>query len=129
VRLFLSFVICPLSSTKSARRTAIVLCSVQLDDDPNSQCDTLVTIPYQDIGNKLQRLRLSFTDQTFVLIRQWFTRKLLVFPGEFKKDDAVYNMNQLIAHHRTVATHSAAREFRYMRATSCRGHVRIQKFY
>ena len=36
---------------------------------------------------------------------KWFTR-LIMFPGEFKKDHAVYNMNQLIMVLTTAQSHA-----------------------
>ena len=107
--------------------------------NPDAQSDTLVTIPSATIADKLQMQRLSFQgDQTILQHLYWSTGggtggfSIIVFAGEFKKDDNDCNKNQLIM---TLATAQAQRKALALKpsiimgAIACRGRVQIFSSY
>jgi hypothetical protein len=75
---------------------------VHLDCNPNAQSDALITLPFPEIADELQTLQLSYTDHTLTDHLYWSANgsqdrfSIIVFPGEFKTNDAAYNVNQLI---------------------------------
>ena len=75
---------------------------MELNGNPDAQSDTLMTIPSKKINDKLRDHRLSFTDPSTIDNLYWSTSgvrdrfSIIGFAGEFKKDDADYNKNQLI---------------------------------
>jgi hypothetical protein len=100
VRFFSSFGVHPLSrhdiSTEERYRI------VQRDSNPVAQSDTMITLPFPDLHDVFRALHVSFTDPTLVHELYWSTNgsrdkfSMIVFPGEFKKNDAATNKNQLI---------------------------------
>jgi hypothetical protein len=111
---------------------------VKMNGNPDAQSDTSVTIPSLRIGNKLKKLRREFTDPATLDHLYWSTRgsldkfSIIGFPGEFKKDDAGYNKNQLIMVLTTAQWQRRALSLRksiIMGATGCRGRVQIYSSY
>jgi hypothetical protein len=111
---------------------------VQLDSNPNAQADTLITMPFPAIKHKIRDLRLSFTDPALTNHLYWTANgtldkfSIIVFPGEFNKDDVECNMNQLIMVFTTAQAQRRALSLEnsvIMGATSGRGRVRIYSSY
>ena len=108
------------------------------DGHPDAQSDTLVTIPWTNIGDTLFAHRRSFADDTIVDHLYWSTRgfgddfSIIGFPGEFKKDDAEYNKNQLIMVLTTAQLQRKALSLKdsiIMGVTGARGHAQIYSSY
>jgi hypothetical protein len=136
VRLFSSFGIHPLS--RHDIRTEERYRLVQLDSNPNAQSDTMITIPYPDPQDDFRDEQPSFADPTLVHELYWSANgsdddfSIIVFPGEFKKNDAATNMNQLIMVLTTAQSQREALSLKnsvIMGATACHGKVHIFSSY
>lgn len=111
-----------------------------LNDNPDGQSDTLVTVPSPTIYDIINRRRLSFADPTIMDNLFWSTKgyldagvfSIIGFAAEFKKDDADSNRNQLTMVLATAQSHRKALGLNksiIMGATGCRGKVEIYSSY
>ncbi|KAF5386982.1 hypothetical protein D9615_002100 [Tricholomella constricta] len=97
---------------------------VQMDDNPDALSDILVTISSTELTRELRaKASTNGAMDDFSII---------AFPGEFKKDDSVYNKNQLIMVLTTAQSQRRAlglEDTIVMGATGCRGRVAIYSSY
>lgn len=111
-----------------------------LNDNPDGQSDTLVTVPSPTIYDIINDHRLSFADPTIMDNLFWSTKgyldagvfSIIGFAAEFKKDDADSNRNQLTMVLATAQSHRKALGLNksiIMGATGCRGKVEIYSSY
>jgi hypothetical protein len=102
--------------------------------------DTLVMIPWRSFLDKIRPHRRSFTDQAILDHWSWATGGLglggnlsiIAFPGEYKKDDAECNLNQLIMVLTTAQRQRKALSLKddiIMGIVGCRGQVQICSSY
>jgi hypothetical protein len=110
----------------------------ELNGNPDAESDTLVTIPSKKINDELRDDRLSFNDPDIINNLYWSASgvgdhfSIIGFAGEFKKDNAAYNKNQLIMVLTTAQSQRKALSLKnsiIMGATGCRGQVQIYSSY
>jgi len=98
----------------------------------------MITIPYPDLQDHFRAERLSFADPTLIDELYWSANgsrdqfSIIVFPGEFKKNDAATNMNQLIMVLTTTQSQRKAlllKKSVIMGATACGGKIHIFSSY
>ena len=106
------------------------------DNNPDAQSNTLVTIPSMNISRQIQVHRLAFTNLDTADHLYWSTLthifSIIGFAGEFKRDDASHNKNQVIMILMSAQLQQKALSLKksiIMGATSCRGHVQIYSSY
>jgi hypothetical protein len=119
-------------------RTEEAYCIVNLPPNPDAVFDTLVTIPSDRMDTELECLGTTFEDPTVMDHLFWSSSgsvspfSIIGFAGEFKKDDAESNKNQLISVLATAQSQRKALSLKksiVMGATGCRGHVQIYSSY
>ncbi|KAF5381044.1 hypothetical protein D9615_004039 [Tricholomella constricta] len=109
-----------------------------LDGNPDAVSDTLVTISSAKIADEISSCSFTFTNRSVADHLYWSTIgvtdifSIIGFAGEFKKEDAECNKNQLIMVLTTAQSQRKALGFKksiIMGATSCRGCVQIYSSY
>jgi hypothetical protein len=94
----------------------------------------MISIPYPHLKDKFRAELLSGVEPALVHELYWGANgsrdnfSIIVFPGEFKRNDAATNMNQLIMVLTTAQSQRRALGLKnsvIMGATACRGNVLI----